>query len=178
VEITLSPDVELRRPYAEVVLMTCEFRRRSVSDYRNPRASAGGITGAWNWQLSAALQLLSTCPATVLNPRREAFPIHDPAAAPAQIAWEFEALTAATAIMFWFPAGPVQPIALYELGAHAARGATIAVGTDPAYARRQDVVEQLRHARPELTVHTSLPDTVRAVTELLPTTAGLTTTGR
>ncbi|MFE9407352.1 nucleoside 2-deoxyribosyltransferase domain-containing protein [Streptomyces sp. NPDC006704] len=139
--------------------------------------TAGGITGAWNWQLSAALQLLSTCPATVLNPRRENFPIHDPVAAPAQIAWEFDALRSATAILFWFPAGPVQPIALYELGAHAARGATIAVGTDPAYARRLDVVEQLRHARPELTVHTSLPDTVRAVTELLPATAGLTTTG-
>ncbi|MGA4837346.1 nucleoside 2-deoxyribosyltransferase domain-containing protein [Streptomyces sp. G45] len=132
--------------------------------------TAGGITGARNWQLSATLQLLASSPAHVINPRRAHFEVGDPRAAVAQIAWEHSALAAADVILFWFPAGAVQPIALYELGAHAARGAAIAVGTDPAYERRLDVVEQLRHARPELTVHDSLPATVRAATALLPAT--------
>lgn len=133
--------------------------------------TAGGITGVRNWQLSAALQLLVASPAHVINPRRADFPINDPDAAPEQIAWEHAALAASEVILFWFPAGAVQPIALYELGAHATRGATIAVGTDPAYERRLDVVEQLRHARPELEVHTSLPATVRAASALLPAAA-------
>ena len=140
--------------------------------------TAGGITGVRNWQLSAALQLLATSPAHILNPRRSHFPVHDPDVTREQIAWEHAALAASDVILFWFPAGAVQPIALYELGAHTAQGATIAVGTDPAYERRLDVVEQLRHARPELEVHDSLPATVRAATTLLPAAAHPTPTGR
>ncbi|PNE43432.1 nucleoside 2-deoxyribosyltransferase domain-containing protein [Streptomyces noursei] len=140
--------------------------------------TAGGISGTRNWQLRAALQLLAVSRAVVLNPRRENFPIHGPVAAPAQIAWEYGALNAATAVLFWFPAGSVQPIALYELGAHAVRGTAIAVGADPAYERRLDVVEQLRHARLELEIHTSLPAVVRAVTALLPEAAAVAGSGR
>ncbi|NUK25699.1 hypothetical protein [Streptomyces lunaelactis] len=61
----------------------------------------------------------------------------------------------------------MRPVALYELGAHAARGAALAVGTDPAYARRLDVVGQLALERPEMTVHGSLRETVRAAVTLL-----------
>ncbi|AVZ74721.1 hypothetical protein SLUN_23670 [Streptomyces lunaelactis] len=60
----------------------------------------------------------------------------------------------------------MRPVALYELGAHAARGAARSVGTDPAYARRLDVVGQLALERPEMTVHGSLRETVRAAVTL------------
>ncbi|MCJ1675849.1 nucleoside 2-deoxyribosyltransferase domain-containing protein [Streptomyces sp. APSN-46.1] len=133
---------------------------------------AGGITGCPDWQSEAVRQLEALgCPVTVVSPRRARFPVGDAALAPSQIAWEFTMLHRAEVILFWFPDSTtsVQPIVLYELGAHAARGAAIAVGADPAYVRRLDVVEQLRHARPDVHVHDDLHETVRAATDLLPT---------
>lgn len=44
----------------------------------------------------------------------------------------------------------------------------IAAGAHPDYPRRLDVLEQLRHARPDVTVHDSLQATVRVAAELLP----------
>ncbi|MGK5548669.1 nucleoside 2-deoxyribosyltransferase domain-containing protein [Streptomyces sp. URMC 127] len=129
---------------------------------------AGGITGCPDWQTRAALQLRSAgVTATILNPRRAEFPEGDPVVAREQIVWEYEHLACASVVLFWFCAESIQPIALYELGAHAARGATIVVGADPQYARRLDVVEQLRHARPDVEVHGSLTDTVRAAAALV-----------
>ncbi|WP_424893307.1 nucleoside 2-deoxyribosyltransferase domain-containing protein [Streptomyces sp. XH2] len=129
---------------------------------------AGGITGCPDWQTRAALQLRAVgVAATILNPRRADFPEGDDVAAREQIAWEYEHLARANVVMFWFCAESIQPIALYELGAHAARGATMVVGADPQYVRRLDVVEQLRHARPELKVHACLSDTVRAAAALV-----------
>lgn len=117
---------------------------------------AGGITSCPDWQ-TEAFQLLADLPIAVLNPRRANFPIHDPTAAEAQIRWEFQQLRRADVVLFWFPdSGPVtQPIALYELGAHAT-GKKIVVGCDPGYIRKQDVVIQLGLVRPELTVHDNL----------------------
>ncbi len=129
---------------------------------------AGGITGCPDWQTRAALQLCAAgVPATVMNPRRAVFPEWEPAASRVQIAWEYEHLARADVILFWFCAESIQPIALYELGAHAARGAKIAVGAHPEYARRLDVVEQLRHVRPEVEVHAPLAGTVRAAAALM-----------
>ncbi|MCC3767288.1 nucleoside 2-deoxyribosyltransferase domain-containing protein [Streptomyces sp. UNOC14_S4] len=128
---------------------------------------AGGITGCPDWQTRAALQLRATgMEAAVLNPRQLAFPGGSEAMR-RQIAWEHEHLHRAQAILFWFCAERDQPIALYELGAAAARGARIAVGTDAEYPRRLDVIEQLRHARPEVAVHNSLASTVRAAAALM-----------
>ncbi|MGW0827366.1 hypothetical protein [Streptomyces sp. NPDC002845] len=45
-------------------------------------------------------------------------------------------------ILFWFCAVAVQPIALYELGAHAARGTRLAVGAHPDYPRRNTGVRR------------------------------------
>lgn len=116
---------------------------------------AGGITDCPNWQQEATLLLDG--PWAVLNPRRADFPIHDPSAAEAQVKWEYQHLNMADVVLFWFAAGPSpQPIALYELGARAAMGVSIAVGADPKYLRRTDVVLQLGHIRPELTVRDSL----------------------
>lgn len=113
---------------------------------------AGGITGCPDWQSEA--RDLIPCSVVVLNPRRADFPIHDPSAAAAQIDWEYRHLRRADVVLFWFPdSGPiVQPIALYELGAHAASGKRIAVGADPDYIRRADVVLQLGHVRPDVPV--------------------------
>ena len=118
---------------------------------------AGGITGCPDWQAEAS-RILNRTRVAVLNPRRADFPIHDPSAAEAQIDWEFRYLQLADVVLFWFPeSGDVpQPIALYELGAHAATGKPIAVGTDPAYVRRADVVHQLRRARPHVPVRFEL----------------------
>jgi hypothetical protein len=71
-------------------------------------------------------------------------------------------------IVFWFPGGgSVQPISLYELGFHAAGRKRLAVGADPGYTRRFDVVQQLSHARPGLAVHSTLPATLAAARALL-----------
>lgn len=120
---------------------------------------AGGITGCPDWQQQAQ-RLLADLDVTVINPRRADFPIGDPTAAPAQIAWEFDHLHRATAILFWFPAseGP-QPIALYELGRYLALGRPLAVGCDPAYPRRQDVIEQVGLAAHDMPVWGNLSAT-------------------
>ncbi|MCF3105444.1 nucleoside 2-deoxyribosyltransferase domain-containing protein [Streptomyces roseoverticillatus] len=129
---------------------------------------AGGITGCPDWQTRAALRLRAAgVTATILNPRRPDFPEGDPAASRQQIAWEYQHLHRADVVLFWFCAESIQPIALYELGAHAARGTKIAVGTHPDYERRLDITEQLRHARPDVEIHASLADTVRAAAALV-----------
>lgn len=121
---------------------------------------AGGITDCPDWQKIASGPLLDQG-YIVLNPRRENFPIEDPTAAEAQIKWEFRHLHYANVVLFWFPASPSpQPIALYELGFHAAKGTDIAVGVSPGYARKADVYHQMRLSRPQLTVRTSLSDTI------------------
>ncbi|WP_329266889.1 nucleoside 2-deoxyribosyltransferase domain-containing protein [Streptomyces sp. NBC_01451] len=83
------------------------------------------------------------------------------AAAREQTVWEYELLRVADVILFWFCAEAVQTIALYELGAHAACLTRLAVGADPDYPRHLDVVQQLRHARPDVSVHDCLQATVR-----------------
>lgn len=119
---------------------------------------AGGITNCPDWQKEARAHLEGSV--TVLNPRRDDFPIDDPSAAPAQIEWEFNHLRRAKAILFWFTAGEsVQPIVLYELGRHAALNRPIAVGVESGYSREQDVREQLALARPDVWVQHTLKNT-------------------
>ncbi|HLL68791.1 MAG TPA: nucleoside 2-deoxyribosyltransferase domain-containing protein [Micromonosporaceae bacterium] len=129
---------------------------------------AGGITNCPDWQAEARASL-ADLPIAILSPRRARFPIRDPDAAAGQVAWEFEHLRRADTVLFWFPASgeAVQPIALYELGAHAATGKPMTVGADPGYLRRDDVVLQLGHVRPELQVYASLSDTVAAMRHLI-----------
>jgi Nucleoside 2-deoxyribosyltransferase like len=127
--------------------------------YRGPYPAvflAGGITDCPDWQQEAR-ELLADWPGVILNPRRRDFPINDPDAATEQVAWEFDHLERADVVLFWFPpSSSPQPIALYELGRHAALDKLLAVGTDPEYLRRADVLLQLRHARPEIIVRSTL----------------------
>src|SRR5438094_3029424 len=113
---------------------------------------AGGISGTFDWQADVVARL-ADLPLVVLNPRRANFPIGDPAAAPAQIGWEFRHIRRATAVLFWFPHETLCPIALYELGGRAlVREQALFVGTHPDYQRRLDVEVQLKLARPEVAV--------------------------
>ncbi|MBM9508847.1 nucleoside 2-deoxyribosyltransferase domain-containing protein [Actinacidiphila acididurans] len=138
---------------------------RYVPDPADPVRSvflAGGITHCPPWQSEAAAGLGEF---VVLNPRRADFDVADPGQTDDQIAWEFHHLWLADLTLFWFPACDpaltVQPITLYELGAAAATPTRqIVVGTDPAYPRATDVRLQLTHARPGLTVHSTLTATV------------------
>jgi nucleoside 2-deoxyribosyltransferase-like protein len=119
---------------------------------------AGGITGCPDWQ-AEAVAALSDLDVVVLNPRRTTTPRQRDAAE--QIGWEYHGLRRADLVLFWFPgSGSVQPIALYELGAHAAGRKPIVVGADPVYPRRADVVLQLSHVRPGLIVRDTLAATV------------------
>jgi Nucleoside 2-deoxyribosyltransferase like len=145
---------------------------------------AGGMTHCPNWQ-SSAIDILAqkfaapeTISATaevrrtlvVFNPRRiipkiSDFQLH------ATVEWEQRNLACSTAIVFWFPAcdpsKTVQPIALYELGAAAATGRPIAVGAHPGYPRRADLLAQLDCVRPEITISSTLDDTINTALELL-----------
>lgn len=134
---------------------------------------AGGITDCRDWQNSATKMLTATFGRygdenVIFNPRRENFPIDDPSASDAQIAWEFRHLARAEVVLFWFDSGPSnQPIALYELGRHAALGRRLAVGCDPGYLRKTDVTVQMQLARPDLPVFDSLPKTCEHAFTLL-----------
>ncbi|MGW6686075.1 nucleoside 2-deoxyribosyltransferase domain-containing protein [Streptomyces sp. NPDC054961] len=123
---------------------------------------AGGITHCPPWQPRAAAALARF---VVLNPRRADFDVSDPSQTDVQIAWEYAHLRRADVTLFWFPACDaaltVQPITLYELGfAAAVPSRRLAVGADPGYPRRGDVVTQLALARPDLRVHRTLPGTL------------------
>jgi hypothetical protein len=125
---------------------------------------AGGISGVYDWQRDAIEHLRPVWP-TIYNPRRAIFPMGDDAEGVRQIRWEFDQLGYADAILFWFSYETAQPIVLYELGRWAASGKPLAVGADPGYERRFDVVQQLGLARPGLIVHADLESTCAAANQ-------------
>ncbi len=121
---------------------------------------AGGIgVGAVvpDWQ-SDLVERLADTDLTLLNPRRNDYPAHDPNALREQIAWEHHHLKSARAVSFWFVRETLCPITLYELGAWANwRDASgnpkpILVGAHPEYMRRADLFIQLELARPEVEI--------------------------
>jgi hypothetical protein len=127
---------------------------------------AGGITGTVDWQAQAAAAL-DDLPIAILNPRRPVSWIDDPVRAAEQVAWEYRHLRRARALLWWFTADQIQPIALFELGAHARADRQVVVGADERYPRRQDVILQLGLARPDVTVHSTLEETLTAARKLL-----------
>lgn len=118
---------------------------------------AGGITNCDDWQ-SGVIRELSVLDDNLLlvNPRKADFDMSDPAESIRQIAWEFDYLHKAHAVLFWFPPETLCPITLYELGFHAAKGTPLFVGTHQDYKRRLDVEQQLKHARPDIAVRSSI----------------------
>jgi hypothetical protein len=116
---------------------------------------AGGISGCPDWQ-TMMIDGLKDAEGSLFNPRRKDFDIKAPDVAQIQIQWEFDHLRKADAISFWFPEESVCPIALFELGAWSMTGKPIFVGCHPGYKRLNDVVMQLRLARPDVKVESSL----------------------
>lgn len=123
----------------------------------------GGISGCGDWQASFA-GMLAGSRLVVINPRREAFDVNDPAMAERQIGLEFYHLRLARARLFWFPPGTLCPITLFELGKWCEKADPLFVGAHPDYKRKIDVEIQLRLARPhDHTVHASLESLAAAV---------------
>jgi len=118
---------------------------------------AGGITGCSEWQtelVEILRKYLEKLPMArrliVINPRRANFPIHDKNAASAQVKWEFEMLRKANIISFWFDKDQIQPIVLFELGAHSMRAMRgdkirLCIGVHPQYPRLLDVQYQMQN---------------------------------
>ena len=134
-----------------------------AADFANSLFIAGAITGAADWQTDFAHALRDT-DLTLLNPRRETYNALDPDALREQIRWEHDGLRNSSAISFWFPAGALCLISLYELGSWAhwrdANGAAkpLFVAVQPDYARHQDIVIQLELERPDARVFDSLDE--------------------
>ena len=134
-----------------------------AEDLRKSLFVAGAITGAVDWQTDFARDLSAT-DLTLLNPRREIYDALDPDALRAQIRWEHDGLRAASAISFWFPAGALCMISLYELGSWAhwrdenGQPKPLFVAAQPDYARYEDVVIQLELERPDVQVSSSLEE--------------------
>lgn len=123
---------------------------------------AGGITGCPDWQADVR-RMLGGSNWTLLNPRRAAPAAWSEETSAAQIEWEFRHLRMADAVLFWFPAESVCPIALFELGAWTMTDKPIFVGADPAYPRRRDIVLQTALARPEIVIHSNLEELIESV---------------
>jgi Nucleoside 2-deoxyribosyltransferase like len=137
-----------------------DFYYESPAEYNGDGPSlflAGGITGCEDWQ-SDIRSRLAHVPVALFNPRRSNFDFKDPFAAQKQIEWEYRHLRKADGILFWFTHETIQPIVLFELGAHSFGSKPIFVGSHPAYSRNLDVLIQLRLARPGLVVHDSLEE--------------------
>ena len=137
---------------------------------------AGAITNCAPWQDVVIEMMEPFTNGILLNPRRQNFPINDPAAAKEQIAWEFHALNNCDIFSIWFTAGEsVQPICLYELGRHLAlRGdtkpETVVVGIEPGYRRYYDVFMQTNLVNETIADRTSisLKQHVKAILAAIP----------
>jgi len=95
-----------------------------------------------------------------LNPRRNDFDITDDSVSSEQIKWEYDCLNKVNCVVFFFPSGDsVCPITLYELGRMSYRK-NVLVAVEDGYSRAFDVREQLKYARPELKVLSTLDEIV------------------
>jgi len=144
----------------------------AVNDLKNaPRPwvfMAGGITNCVDWQQELRGLLERVTDGTLINPRRADFPIGDPDAAAEQIEWEHRALWNSDVVSMWFDCGSIQPICMFELGAHLSRFklsspplSKMVIGVHPDYERKQDV-----HIQTELIVDSMLSPAIELVSSL------------
>jgi hypothetical protein len=123
----------------------------------------GGISGCPDWQ-AEMVRLLDEMGSdlALINPRAADFDIEDESRTIRQIRWEYQMLRRADGILFWFCKETIQPIVLFELGAHLmVSGKPIFLGVHPEYARRLDVRVQTSLIRPEI----QLVDSLQALAE-------------
>lgn len=102
----------------------------------------GGISNCPDWQ-SEIVGLIDTEGFDVVNPRRDGDLARTGGEAERQIAWEFRALHAVDAVLFWFPKESICPITLFEYGGMLQRcvvnKCAVYVGWDPEYPRAFDL---------------------------------------
>lgn len=133
---------------------------------------AGGISNCPDWQ-SDVVDMFSETDLILANPRKYKKVAKIGTEASAQIAWEHLSLSNAETVMFWFPEETLCPITLFELGVQVGSlEKKLFVGTHPNYARRFDVIEQLKLARTvagdragniPMVVHSSIEDLVKEI---------------
>lgn len=116
---------------------------------------AGGISGCPDWQEYAERRLAAVS-GLLINPRR--YGHLAPEFEAEQVAWEHKALRVSRAILFWFPRETLCPITLFELGAWSMTDKPLFVAVHPEYQRRENVLSQLRLARPDVGVVDSLDE--------------------
>jgi hypothetical protein len=86
----------------------------------------------------------------------------------AQIDWEHRHLNRADVVAFWFAAGILCPITLFELGTCCASAAKkIVVGADLGYEKRTDVQIQLGLRRRDVAIVSSLEELAQEVGQQL-----------
>jgi hypothetical protein len=125
----------------------------SIENQRNIKLFlAGGITNCPDWQKEMVDMLEHVNDLTIYNPRRLNFPMDNPKAAEEQISWEYNHLTNADLISFWFSKGSLNPIVLFELGKFIETDKKIFIGIDPEYERRQDVEIQTLLSNPSVEI--------------------------
>jgi hypothetical protein len=142
----------------------------------------GGISNCPNWQQEAIDKFdkqLMRYNILLINPRRTHMDLKDKKQEKLQIHWEFEMLQRVDVILFWFPKETLCPITLYELGfqmgllynaefsAMPLREAKLVVGCHPEYQRKRDVEIQVSLVESNITVHTSLDETIREAAKYL-----------
>lgn len=136
---------------------------------------AGGISGCRDWQKDLVAAIAQAdLDVSVINPRRENFPIDDPDAAEEQITWEYERLRDADMVSFWFDDGTLCPITLFEYGGALERaltaddkGGVVVAGVAPKYERKQDVEIQTRLINDNVDVVIGFDKFVKAVLDMI-----------
>jgi hypothetical protein len=141
----------------------------SLQNNRNQKLFiAGGITNCPEWQLDLIDRLMPVVDLTIFNPRRKNFQSNNPAIEEEQIVWEYNKLREANLISFWFSAGSLNPITLYELGKHGnSSKKQIFVGCDKNYERKYDVMIQTHLARPEIEIVYSIKDLALQIIDIV-----------
>jgi nucleoside 2-deoxyribosyltransferase len=128
---------------------------------------------AEKWQ-DETIAVLSACPITILNPRRDDWnpnlrQSEDEPEFVAQVDWELDGIEAADVVLFHFsPAGPA-PITLLELGKATGMGKRIVVSCPEGYWRRGNVQVVCRRAG--VRVHGSLHDAIAELLAIMPAIA-------
>lgn len=116
-----------------------------IKDWQRTVFLGGSITGAGDWQKSAAEKLLPYF--SVFNPRRENFDVKDASQERIQILWESDFLEFCAITVFYFAPETLAPITLYETGKMLEKLKTapwrkIYIAIHPDYKRKNDVLIQ------------------------------------
>ena len=139
---------------------------------------AGGITDCDNWQKVVQYELcriFKNDSLIILNPRRDNFPIDDPAAAVEQVTWEFNALEKCDMFSMYFAGGKSdQPICMYEYGRHLAKLGeskynldTFVVTACKEYKRYNGVIIQTRLVNNRIVVNSTLDEHINTIVDKL-----------